>query len=350
MDNIYVLLIAAGVVILLGVMAQGFWQSHKASKMLQGKESKKIFETEPGLEGSMTEGADQDYASPFYDTFGLLDSDFYTSMVDPLIDVIVEITLDVPIQGKVAMLAMPVSRQVGSKQMHFEGYNQGAKSWEPFNPDEKYQQIQVALQLANRSGAVTEIEFSEFIRIVQNYADQVNGGFEAPDMLETVSRAKELDQFACDYDARINIHLVSNTSAWSPAYLQQQASGMGFVAGSQPGRMVIPAAQTGAPPVLALHYDAQTAMADDPNTSPITSLIVGFDVMQTSRQEEPFKTLYHVVTALSKNLEASIVDEAGVPLDAEAFTSIYKMLETLYDELERRGLDAGSGAARRLFS
>ena len=349
MNNLYILLIVAGGLILLAVIAQGLWQSHKASRMLQ-KRSAKIFgdshETEPAWDGSA-----QDEQRPLlYDSFGLSDAKFYTSLVDPLIDVVIEVDLEQPIKGEVAISATPASRRVGSKPMYFEGFNENSGSWEPLNREESYQRLQVALQLANRTGALNEIEFSDFIRLTQSYADRIGGAFEAPEMAETVLRARELDQFAGDHDAQLRINLVSNVTAWSLSYLQQQAAELGFVAGSVPGRMVIPSTQNGAPPVLTMTYDVQAAMADDPNMIPITYATLMLDVPQTDKNEEPFKLLYKVSAALAKVLEASVVDEQGMPLNAQAFDEIYKMLESLYNQLELRGLDAGSSAARRLFS
>lgn len=349
MNNLYILLIVAGGLILLAVIVQGFWQSHKASRMLQSKNSKILgdpHDTEPSWEGVA-----QDAQRPLlYDTIGLPDAEFYTSLVDPLIDVIVEIDLDAPIKGEVAISATPASRRVGSKPMYFEGFNENARSWEPLNRDEMYPRLQVALQLANRTGALNEIEFSDFIRLTQSYADRIGGSFEAPEMAETVLRARELDQFAGDHDAQLRINLVSNATAWSLSYLHQQAAELGFIAGSVPGRMVLPSAQNGAPPILTMTFDVQAVMADDPNMIPITYAILALDVSQTDKNEEPFKLLYKVSASLAKVLEASVVDEQGMPLNAQAFDEIHKMLEELYDQLELRGLNAGSSAARRLFS
>ncbi|MGL4667431.1 MAG: cell division protein FtsZ, partial [Saezia sp.] len=330
------------------VIVQGVWQWHKASRMLQRKSTKILgdHDAEPSWEGST-----QDGQSPLlYGTIGLPDAQFYTSLVDPLIDVIIELDLEQPIKGDVAISATPASRRVGSKPMYFEGFNGRVGSWEPLNRDETYARLHVALQLANRTGALNEIEFSDFVRLTQSYADRIGGAFEAPEMAEIVLRARELDQFASDHDAQLRISLVSNATAWSLSYLQQQAAELGFIAGSIPGRMVIPSAQNGAPPVLTMSYDAQAAMADDPNMIPITYATLTLDVPQTDSNEEPFKLLYKVSASLSKVLEASVVDEQGMPLNAQAFDEIYKMLETLYNQLEMRGLNAGSSATRRLFS
>jgi hypothetical protein len=43
------------------------------------------------------------------------------------------------------------------------------------------------VQLANRTGPLNEIEFSEFVMKAQAFADAVNGAPDFPDMLEEVA-------------------------------------------------------------------------------------------------------------------------------------------------------------------
>lgn len=364
MNDLYMLLAGAGGLILIGVIVQGLWQMHKARQMLQVKpdgNAAKGSQVEPVLEkdGAASAKTQQPEAvEPSHiaaaipdDLVGLPTISSYTvASIDPLIDAVVTIHLEHPITGDTALMAAPSSRRAGSKPMYFEGLNAKSRVWESLQAGQQYQELMVGLQLANRMGALNEIEYSDFIMKMQSYADALGAAFDAPDMIETVGHARELDQFANDHDAQIIMHLVANKSAWSPSYVQQQAAGMGFVAGTLPGRLVIPAMQAGAPPILTLQYDMQAAMADDPNMMPITHVTLTLDVPQTDRLEQPFKLLYKVAATLSKNMDASVVDEQGTPLGVEAFDAIHQMLEKLYDQLEQRGLSAGSAAARRLFS
>lgn len=353
MSNLYVMLAIVGALILVALVLQGIWQARRARRT-QGKSDGILLggiEPVMGDESELSTATDAMSAAMASEPFvGLPQESAYAVFVDPLIDAVVTIVLDHPISGDTALQAAPSSRRAGSKPMYFEGFSKAAQMWEPLRPGEQYEQIQVGLQLANRLGALNEIEFSDFIMKMHNFADAIGGAFEAPDMIETVARAKELDQFAVDHDAQLSIYLVANKTAWSPAYLQQQAAPLGFVVGSMPGRLVIPAMQSGAPPVITMQYDMQAAMADDPNMMPVTHASLTLDVPQTDRLEQPFKQMYKACAALAKNLDASVVDEQGAPLGAEAFDAIHAMLENLYEQLERRGLPAGSVVARRLFS
>ena len=50
--------------------------------------------------------------------------------------------------------------------------------------------FQVGVQMANRMGALNEIEYSEFVVKAQAFADAVNGAPEFPEMLDEVARAR----------------------------------------------------------------------------------------------------------------------------------------------------------------
>jgi hypothetical protein len=169
-------------------------------------------------------------------------------------------------------------------------------------------------------------------------------------MLDEVSRARELDQFASEHDAQLSFTLRAKDAAWSPGYVQQNASRLGFVAGAIPGRMVLPAAVPGSYAVLDLSFDSQAAMAEDPTQSALRSLTLSLDVPQVHRSEQPFDRMRDAANALATAMEGVITDDNGQPIPAEALDVISADLESLYDTLDARDLAAGSSQARRLFS
>ena len=204
--------------------------------------------------------------------------------------------------------------------------------------------------MANRSGALNEIEYSEFVQKIQAFADGVGGFVQFPDMLDVVARARELDQFAASHDAQLALILRAKAAAWTPGFVQQAAGRHGFVAGALPGRLVMPSPEEGAPPVLTLQFDAQAALAEDPEALSLRELTLALDVPQTPAEQEPFALWQESARALSRDLEAEICDDRGQVLGLHAFASIDVELKKLYEALAERDLAAGSPAARRLFS
>ena len=185
--------------------------------------------------------------------------------LDPLIDVIASLQPEHVVSGDAALAALPPTRRAGSKPFAIEGLNEANQQWETPAPGQRYQSFQAGVQLANRMGALNEIEFSEFVVKAQAFADTINAAPDFPDMLQEVARARELDQFASDHDAQLMFMLRARQAAWSPGYVQQNAARLGFVPGAMPGRLVLPASAQGLPPLLTLGYDTQAALAEDPD-------------------------------------------------------------------------------------
>jgi hypothetical protein len=270
--------------------------------------------------------------------------------LDALIDVLAPIGVDAPVSGELAIAVMPPTRRAGSKPFAIEGRNETTHDWEVPRVGQRYTAFQAGVQLANRNGALNEIEFSEFVMKAQAFADAVNGEPAFPEMRDEVARARELDQFAGTHDAQLSFMLRARNAAWSPGYVQQNAARLGFVAGAIPGRMVIPGNAPAAPPVLVLSFSTQAALADDPSHSAVRELILSLDVPQVPRSEQPFVQMRDAAIALAASMDGLITDADGRVIPADALDVIGADLEQLYDVLDARDLSAGSAQARRLFS
>jgi hypothetical protein len=265
--------------------------------------------------------------------------------LDALIDVLTPIALEGPVSGEAALAAFPPTRRAGSKPFAIEGLNESTQQWEMPQPGQRY-----GAQLANRTGPLNEIEYSEFVVKVQAFADAINGSADFPDMLDEVARGRELDQFASGHDAQLSFTLRAKNAAWSPGYVQQNASRLGFVAGAIPGRLVLPASAPASPPVLGLSFDTHAAMAEHPAQTALRAITLSLDVPQVDRSEQPFVRMRDAAIALAASMDGLITDDNGEIIRADALDVIGADLENLYDTLDARDLAAGSPLARRLFS
>lgn len=274
-------------------------------------------------------------------------------LLDALIDVIAPVAVDSVVSGEAALAAMPGARRAGSKPFGIEGLNSTSKQWEVPAAGQRYTTFQCGVQLANRLGALNPIEYSEFVIKAQAFADGVDGAPEFPEMMDEVARARELDQFASTHDAQLSFTLRTTGTAWSPGYVQQNAARLGFIAGSVPGRMVLPAANPGGAPMLGLSFDTQAAMAaiaDYPEQSALREVTLSLDVPHVPRGDQPFARLCEAATALASGMDGTIIDDNGNVISGAAMDVIATELEQLYDTLDERELAAGSALARRLFS
>ncbi|MGQ3051173.1 MAG: cell division protein ZipA C-terminal FtsZ-binding domain-containing protein [Roseateles sp.] len=340
------LLAIAGGLLLAGVIAHGAWAARKAGpkRALPPPE-------EPHFGAPPLSAQNREDVEPLEVVLPAVARPRRPSArIDALIDAIATITVEAPVSGELALQHQPGSRRAGTKPLQIEGLNAQTGEWELPGPGQRYSEFQAGLKMANRSGALNEIEYSEFVQKIQAFADGVGGFVQFPDMLDVVARARELDQFAASHDAQLALLLRAKAAAWTPGFVQQAAARHGFVAGSLPGRLVMPSPEEGAPPILTLQFDAQAALADDPEAQSLRELTLALDVPQTPAEAEPFAAWQEAARALARDLEADVCDDRGQVLGLHAFAAIDVELKKLYEALAERDLAAGSQAARRLFS
>ncbi|MBC7437680.1 MAG: cell division protein FtsZ [Bdellovibrionales bacterium] len=356
MSTLQIGLAVAGGAVLAGVIAYNTWTSRRnAPKQAVPEPATVPAEGMADAEGQRqdpTFGQDHTFdREPTFDS-GLspLTVPEKKPGLDALIDVMTPVVLDAVVSGDAALAAMPTTRRAGSKPFAVEGLNVATQTWETPAPGRRYSAFQAGVQLANRTGALNEIEYSEFVMKAQAFADAVNGAPEFPEMIDEVARGRELDQFASGHDAQLSFTLRARQAAWSPGYVQQHAARVGFIAGVIPGRMVLPASAPHSPAVLGLAFDTQAAMADDLSQSAIREVTLSLDVPQVHRSEQPFVRMRDASIALAAAMDGIITDDNGQVLRAETMDVIGADLEQLYDTLDARDLSAGSVLARRLFS
>jgi ZipA, C-terminal FtsZ-binding domain len=381
MSTLQISLAIFGGLVLAGVVAYNAWIARKSAPRTaseRGHDSRfhatsRFEDTAPAPDGSLQEGVSRRIDPVLGDGFGSMggagmgderpQTPSHTSSttlnaianpgdkktgLDILIDVITPLQLEGAVPGEALLAALPGTRRVGSKPFAVEGQIQTGE-WETPRSGQRYRALQAGVQLANRSGALNDIEFSEFVVKVQAFADAVGAAPDFPDMRAEVARARELDAFASAHDAQLGFTLRARSAAWSPGYVAQHAYRLGFVAGSMPGRMVLPGNQDHAP-ILSLTFDPQAAMADDPEQSALRDMALALEVTHVPRSEQPFVRMREIAAFLAEAMDGVVTDDAGHLLSRDTMDHIGADLESLYDALDSRDLAAGSHQARRLFS
>jgi len=358
MSDFYWGLVALGIAVVLGMQLHGWWMTRRGAPRQAEPEPNK--DTASAFGPHTADRADEGLLSDpelgtFFDgaTRFMVPEAPRRPAMDALIDVIATIEPEMPDNvwsGAAVLAALPATSRVGSKPFAVEGFNPASSAWEAPASGGRYIALQAGVQLANHSGPLSEIEFSDFVVKTQALADQLDGVVEFPEMADEVARARELDAFATQYDVQLSLNLRAKQSAWSPGYVHQSAARVGFIAGQLPGRMVLPNPQEGLPPVLVLSFDPQAAMAEDPDQSAIRDLKILLDVPHVDSALQPFERMVRIATSLAQEMDGAMVDDSGQALNPKAMESIARELVDLYRVLDERDLAAGSPLARRLFA
>ncbi|NOK56019.1 cell division protein ZipA C-terminal FtsZ-binding domain-containing protein [Burkholderia thailandensis] len=270
------------------------------------------------------------------------------AIVDRRIDCIVPIRLASPLAGDKILPAAQRLRRAGSKPVHIEGKPDGGDAWELLQNGVRYEELRAAAQLANRSGPLNELEFSEFVTGVQQFADAIDGAPEFPDMMETVSMARELDGFAAQCDAQLSINVMSDGAPWSANYVQAVASQDGLLLSRDGTRFVkLDAKQN---PVFMLQFGDTNFLRDDLTYKGGNLITLVLDVPVADEDILPFRLMCDYAKSLSERIGARVVDDQRRPLPESTLLAIEQQLMKLYARLEEAGIPAGSPVTRRLFS
>ncbi|WP_296226570.1 cell division protein ZipA C-terminal FtsZ-binding domain-containing protein [Ralstonia sp. UBA689] len=275
-----------------------------------------------------------------------------TGVIDPLIDCIVPLHPEREVSGDRLLPALAKLRRAGTKQIHVEGLNPAANAWEAVRAGQRYLDLQVAVQLANRTGPLNALEFSEFINAIDPLSEAADAVPELPDMNETIANARELDAFAAECDVQLGVSVISDGAPWSAAYVQTVATQDGLVLSRDGTRFTrFHAGADGVQRALfTLQFGDTNFLRDDLTVKAGRQITLLLDVPLAEEAAKPFKLVCEYAYTLSQRMGAQVADDNLRPLTEQSFVAIQKHLRVLYDKLESRGMPAGSSAAVRLFS
>ncbi|MHA6822084.1 cell division protein ZipA C-terminal FtsZ-binding domain-containing protein [Ralstonia pseudosolanacearum] len=307
-------------------------------------------ELAPSGEEAALESAEAGAAPAAQDVPGALEP--ASGVIDPLIDCIVPLHPDREVSGDRLLPAMSKLRRAGTKQIHVEGLNPVANAWETIRAGQRYLDLQVAVQLANRTGPLNALEFSEFINAIDPLCEAADATLELPEMNETLANARELDAFASECDVQLGVSVISDGAPWSAAYVQTVATQDGLVLSRDGTRFTrFHAGTDGVQRALfTLQFVDTNFLRDDLTAKGGRQITLLLDVPLAEEVAKPFKQICEYAYTLSQRMGAQVVDDNLRPLTEQSFIAIQKHLRVLYDKLEARGLPAGSSAAVRLFS
>jgi hypothetical protein len=263
-----------------------------------------------------------------------------TSLVDPLIDCLLPLALEGPVRGDKILPALQTLRLVGNKPVHYIGLAVSG-DWEPIVHGGVYTRLQGGVQLASRTTALNELEYSELVTRLRAMADEIGAEPEIPDMIEVMAEARNLHRFVAGHDAQLGVNLQSNGAPWAIATLLGALEKKGFDVRPD-GRYVMPDGEGG----HLFSLSTNVTLAEE-TTSRLTLLL---DVPCVAPARDGFGAMVACAKSLVARLDATIVDDYNTPLSDAALEEIKGQVQEFYAEMEASDIPAGSTRALRLFS
>lgn len=262
---------------------------------------------------------------------------------DPACEVVIEVNFAEPVRGADLLPYMQSLRSVGRKPMRVFAETDQRRHRARVHAGESYASMQLAVLLANRSGPLTAIEWSQAWARAQDMAERFDATIEGPDQQAVLEQGARLDDTCAALDTQVGLTLLLG-SAQPAAEVLAVARDVGFVADGN--RLAWPNENGVARFTLARADGA----AFDAGMGGIERLYLLLDVPCSPADTRAFGRMVDVGRDLASRLRAELVDDQGKPLADGSETVIDERLQVLFGQLEQAGLPAGSERAQRVFA
>lgn len=264
-------------------------------------------------------------------------------VLDDIIDQSVLVNLKESVRADKILPFAQKLRRIGNKAVHFVGIaNEPAPEslWQPIVPGKFYQRLKVGIQIANRTGPLNEIEFSDFVAKVTQLANEIGGNVIVPKSDVVLQNAKSLFKFVESHDARLGIN-VKSIRPWPIATLVQaleksklkKVNNDLFVLQDENNSVLFS---------LTINVEGASDAA--------SSLTLILDVPCVPAEKQAFISMVRVAKDLARRLRGTIVDDAGRMLSDPMLNDIAHQVDVFYGEMKAASIDAGSSRALRLFN
>lgn len=365
MSELQASLLAIGIIVIFAVYLYGWWQqrlyrrrfgaafkaSH-ADALYLGDADPPAGEQQPGMTGMpgiMDEANIAEAAgAPAVEPGARLDDP--CSLLNAHSDFIIELRLAEP---------APAAALDGLWQRKFDfrkpvqvcGQTLTAKKWERAIADSQvlYERFRIALQLVDRSGAISEAKLADFRDLVLGIASPIKADATVPDIRETHHHAAELDAFCAEVDQMVGVNLMPPRGRMLQARRIAQAAALLGMTLEADGAFHLLDAQ-GHSLFSLINQDNQPFQHLSLDTFSTPGLTLLLDVPRVEDPVSQFERMMHAARELAIELQVRVVDDHRVDLSDSGLAAIRARISEVEKKMLARGFEPGSAQARRLFS
>lgn len=314
-----------------------------------GKEIPKDSQEKQGVESTGPTGTGQSDLEPSVATTeSIRPAEVYSNGV---VDYVVTIQSETPVT--MSDLKEILQRKVDfGKPVRWFGQRDVGAFWEEITieADSKsdFTNLKACLQLADRSGPVSEVSLSEFCDMVGNFAEHVNATVDTPNIQEAHSQAILLDQFCAEVDVMIGINIISKDGgAFTGTKIRALAEASGF---KLEGGGVFSFREANDVVKFTLNnYESTPFLPDSIRTLTTNGITFLLDVPRITNGERVFDQMTHLSRIFATTLGGIMVDDNRVPLSDSGIDKIKQKLCGIQAIMKSRDVPAGGEIALRLF-
>ena len=268
---------------------------------------------------------------------------------DAKVEEVIVVELEAPIAATEFQRAWSeLTRQVDTG-LRLRGRDEQAGRWLELTPETagNLSRIEMAVQLADRRGPLSEASLSALAHALQAVADRFLAVVHFPDARDLLGRARELDSFAASVDVQIGINLVAGESPISGTKLRGLAEAQGFALDNGLFRARDDA---GATLYTLGNLDAAEFIAETMKNLQTPGVTLLLDVPTVADGARNFDRMVTMAEQFAHALGARVVDDNRQPLSPASLGVIRSKIAEFQTRMTQFGVAPGSASARRLFS
>ena len=340
MSDLQIGLILLGVVLILVVVVFNWWQDRRVRQKMQEHFPER--EHDPLMGGQASPSGRREPGFGLRPPVSEPQADDEEE-VDPTTEVVIDISFAQPVTTASLHEAIHGLRRVGNKPVRIFAEREGGGHRAKLRPDETYVSMQLAVLLANRSGPLTDIEWSQLWTVAQSLAERFDGAIEAPEQDEVLQRAQGLDSVCAGLDAQVGLalRLPGTMPVGEVTRVLKEAGFLPY------GEQLAWMSDAGMPRFTALYDGVHALGAQSAGVDRIDLLL---DLPNRPADEQAFSRMASVGRDLAGRLSAELLDDQGRPLPDAADHAIDEQLLDLYTRLGDAGFEAGDERTTRVFS
>jgi len=242
------------------------------------------------------------------------------------------------------------------RNIHVYGLNQLTDLWRDIEmelPSARFVELGVAIQLADREGAMAKKELHDFQQMALEFTNRFDAPFEfSMDIDEALSQAKILDQIGQRHSSMAVLNVVPRTNTgFRMADIESCARDLMMTA----DKNGIFLKTQGQKRNLSVLYRLACTNADghfgidSGSLTPVHDLVIYMNVPASIEPEHLFETMSKDAADLATWLDGKVVDRNGKVITQRSFATMRREIIEIAEGMQRDGLVAGDAVSRKLF-
>lgn len=212
-----------------------------------------------------------------------------------------------------------------------------------------YSRFRIALQLVDRSGAVSMAKLTDFRDLVVGVARHIKADVTVPDPQVTHKSALELDALCAEVDQMAGINLVPpGERQLTGSRIAQAAALQGMTLESDGAFHLLD--NHGCSLFTLTNMDTRPFQRHTLEAATSKGLTLLLDVPRVADPGKQFGLMVRVAREFAKELQLNLVDDRRVPLSDNGLARIHGQITGVEAKMLENGIAPGSAQARRLFS